>query len=166
MSDRNYKLEEAVMEACDTLLQDRFNGPKSESVGTGLNQIPINALRAIGAIFKEGEFKYGKNNWKGGVHNRPYQEDRYEHALNHLFEFKEQFDEADFAGSAELIQLQRQMQQNLAKVAWFCVTQLHLLMLEHNIEREDYKQVQEAKAQLDAASQALKEQSKFKRARK
>ena len=86
---------------------------KSDIVGTGLTLIPWYSILAIGKIFIEG-LRYGRDNWKKGVGDLQYQEERLEHAMLHLIKWKE--------GD--------RTEAHLAKVAWFCVTQLELERLE------------------------------------
>ena len=86
---------------------------KSDVVGTGLVLIPWYSILAIGKIFIEG-LRYGRDNWKKGVKDPQYQEERLEHAMLHLLKWKE--------GDRS--------EAHLAKVAWFCVTQLELERLE------------------------------------
>ena len=87
---------------------------KSDIVGTGLILIPWYSILAIGKIFIEG-LRYGRDNWKKGVKDPQYQEERLEHAMLHLIKWKE--------GDRS--------EAHLAKVAWFCVTQLELERLEN-----------------------------------
>ncbi len=87
---------------------------KSDVVGTGLVLIPWYSILAIGKIFIEG-LRYGRDNWKKGVKDPQYQEERLEHAMLHLLKWKE--------GDRS--------EAHLAKVAWFCVTQLELERLEN-----------------------------------
>jgi len=86
---------------------------KTDKVSTGLTLIPFHSLFALGKIFVEG-LRYGKDNWKKGVGDKEYQEERLEHALTHLSLWKE--------GDRS--------EAHLAKVAWFCFTQLELERLE------------------------------------
>jgi len=86
----------------------------TDKVGTGLTLIPWYSILAIGAIFIEG-LRYGRDNWKKGVNDKPYQEERLEHAMLHLLKWKE--------GDRS--------EAHLAKVAWFCVTQLELERLQN-----------------------------------
>lgn len=86
---------------------------KSDVVGTGLVLIPWYSILAVGKIFIEG-LRYGRDNWKNGVGDKGYQEERLEHAMLHLLKWKE--------GDRS--------EAHLAKVAWFCVTQLELERLE------------------------------------
>jgi len=96
---------------------------RSEILHTGLSQIPLSALRKIGSIFVEGQLKYGRDNWKKGAFNKPYQQERAEHALVHFLEYLHQ---ESNDGSTPI--------QQLAKVAWFCVTQIDTLERESTEE--------------------------------
>lgn len=87
---------------------------KTDKVGTGLLLIPLYSLLDIGKIFIEG-LRYGKDNWKKGINDKEYQEERLEHAFLHLIKYKE--------GDRS--------EAHLAKVAWFCITQLELERLEN-----------------------------------
>lgn len=86
---------------------------KSDKLGTGLTMIPFYSLYRLGSIFIEG-LRYGRDNWKKGVNDKEYQEERLEHAVNHIFKYKE--------GD--------RTEDHLAKVCWFCVTQMELERLE------------------------------------
>jgi hypothetical protein len=86
---------------------------KTDKVSTGMALIPWHSILAIGKIFVEG-LRYSKDNWKKGVGDKDYQEERLEHALTHFALWKE--------GDRS--------EAHLAKVAWFCVTQLELERLE------------------------------------
>ncbi len=86
---------------------------KSDKSNTGLVMIPFYSILRIGRIFVEG-LRYGRDNWKKGVGDKEYQEERLEHALLHLIKWKEGDRSED----------------HLAKVAWFCVTQMELERLE------------------------------------
>lgn len=83
---------------------------KSETIGSELRQIPYEGLEAIGRIFSEGAQKYGVDNWKKGIGDAEYQGERLNHAIRHLLLWANQ-DRAE---------------DHLAKVAWFCVTQIWL----------------------------------------
>lgn len=80
--------------------------PRSEVVSPGIDQIPFEGVEAIGAIFAEGEVKYGKDNWKQDPSNEEYNRERTRHAIRHLLLWAS----GDRA------------EAHLAKVAWFCVT--------------------------------------------
>lgn len=109
---------------------------KTDVIGLGLVLIPYYSIIRIGGIFIEG-LRYGKNNWKKGVNDKEYQEERLEHAMRHLFLWKEGDKEED----------------HLAKVAWFCVTQMELERIEDN----DY---------LTSLEKDFKEQNAVKKAEK
>ena len=79
-----------------------------------IDSIPIHSALAIGRIFDEGEPKYGRDNWKHGVGDPVYQRERLKHAMVHL----------------QLWANGNRDEAHLAKVAWFCVTQLELERLE------------------------------------
>jgi hypothetical protein len=85
----------------------------TDKSGTGLVLIPFYSIIRLGSIFVEG-LRYGRDNWKKGVNDKEYQEERLEHAMVHLIKWKE--------GD--------RTEDHLAKVAWFCVTQLELERLE------------------------------------
>lgn len=87
---------------------------KSDKSNTGLVMIPFYSILRIGRIFVEG-LRYGRDNWKKGVGDQEFQEERLEHALLHLIKWKE--------GD--------RTEDHLAKVAWFCVTQMELERLEN-----------------------------------
>ena len=91
---------------------------KTDKVGTGLTMIPMYSVLEIGKMFVEG-LRYGKDNWKKGVNDPEFQEERLEHAILHLIKWKE--------GDRS--------EAHLAKVAWFCVVQLELERLE-NLEKQ------------------------------
>lgn len=91
----------------------------TDKLNLGLVLIPFQSIYRIGAIFVEG-LRYGKDNWKKGVNDKEYQEERLEHALNHLFLYKE--------GNTS--------EDHLAKVAWFCITQMELIRIENEPVRE------------------------------
>lgn len=80
---------------------------KTETVDPGLDEIPYEGLAAVGHIFKEGE-KYGRDNWKKGVGDIDYQRERCRHAIRHLI----------------LWANGDRSESHLAKVAWFCLTQI------------------------------------------
>lgn len=92
----------------------------TDKVGTGLVLIPWYSILELGKIFIEG-LRYGRDNWKKGVNDKEYQEERLEHAMLHLLKWKE----GDRA------------EQHLAKVMWFCATQLELERMEKQKEKEE-----------------------------
>jgi hypothetical protein len=85
----------------------------TDKVGTGLVLIPWYSILRLGKIFVEG-LRYGRDNWKRGVHDIEYQEERFEHAMLHLIKWRE--------GD--------RTEDHLAKVMWFCTTQMELERLE------------------------------------
>lgn len=106
--------KEAFKQSDDKIREKLGIKAKTDKVGTGLLLIPLYSLLDIGKIFIEG-LRYGKDNWKKGVNDKEYQEERLEHAFLHLIKYKE--------GDRS--------EAHLAKVAWFCVTQLELERLEN-----------------------------------
>lgn len=81
----------------------------TETVGSSVEQIPYIALEELGKIFFEGQNKYGVNNWKDSP-SPSYRLERLRHAIRHLFLFAEN----------------DTSEKHLAKVLWFCVTELAL----------------------------------------
>ena len=81
-----------------------------------LVDIPYESLAAISAIFMEGENRpeYGRFNWKNGAGDKAYQRKRNANAIRHLL----------------LYSNGDRSEDHLAKVAWFCVTQLELERME------------------------------------
>jgi hypothetical protein len=90
-----------------------MNKAATDKVNTGLVLVPFYSLLRLGGIFIEG-LRYGRDNWKKGVNDKEYQEERLEHALLHLIKWKE--------GD--------RTEDHLAKVSWFCFTQMELERLE------------------------------------
>ncbi len=81
----------------------------TETVGSSVEQIPYVALEELGKIFFEGQNKYGVGNWKDNP-SPSYRLERLRHAIRHLFLFAEN----------------DTSEKHLAKVLWFCVTELFL----------------------------------------
>ena len=88
---------------------------KTDKAGAGLAMIPFYSILEIGKIFVEG-LRYGRDNWKKGVNDLEWQDERLDHALLHLAKWKEGY----------------RTENHLAKVAWFCVVQLELERLERD----------------------------------
>lgn len=86
-----------------------------------LTQIPCHALQRLGAVFREGAGKYGRGNWRRGVGDTAYQLERANHALKHLLWYVHWLETGEHLGDGE---------DELAKVAWFCATQMELERLE------------------------------------
>lgn len=89
--------------------------PASETVSPGIDQIPFEGLEAVGEIFKEGEEKYGRDNWKIPDSYGSYDSERLRHALRHLY----------------LYANGDRSEDHLAKVAWFCLTQIYRISKEN-----------------------------------
>lgn len=92
--------------------------PKTDTEPFDLTQIPAMSLRRLGAIFKEGEAKYGKNNWRSASDVIEWQLERANHAMRHLTNYVHQLQFGECIGEPG--------EDDLAKVAWFCVTQMEL----------------------------------------
>jgi len=88
--------------------QPEISKAKTEKLSPGIEQIPFEALEACGEIFAEGEIKYGRDNWKKGLNDQEYQTERCRHAIRHLMKWAN--------GDRS--------EPHLAKVMWFCVTQI------------------------------------------
>lgn len=83
--------------------------PISETTFPGLDQIPLEGMIELGKVFAEGEVKYGRDNWKKGVEGvEEYDRERLRHGIKHLM----QYANGD------------RSEPHLAKVAWFCFTQI------------------------------------------
>lgn len=93
---------------------------RTEKVAGGKRYIPLSALEAVGAVFLEGVPKYGEWNWKQGAGDKAYQMERWEHASRHL----QLWAEGD------------RTENHLAKVMWFCATQIELERMERREEEE------------------------------
>ncbi len=89
------------------------------------------AERRLGVIFREGEGKYRRNNWRSGSTDREYQLERANHALKHLRIYIHQLEFGEHLGEAD--------EDDLAKVMWFCATQMEL---ERLASRTDTKSVE------------------------
>jgi len=88
----------------------------TDKLNMGKRFIPRSALNRLGEVFIEG-LRYdvnGETNWKKGVFDDEYQHERLEHALDHLWKWIEGDRSED----------------HLAKVMWFCATQMELERME------------------------------------
>ena len=85
-----------------------------------LTEIPFESLRRLGLVFREGAQKYGKENWRGGDH--AYQIERANHALKHLLLYVHALETGQRYTDVE--------EDDLAKVMWFCATQMEIERLE------------------------------------
>ena len=80
---------------------------KTEELSTFMEQIPFEGMEALGKVFAEGSVKYGEGNWKTNP-TTPYRKERCRHAIRHLMLWAN--------GDRQ--------EAHLAKVAWFCFTEL------------------------------------------
>ena len=87
-----------------------------------LTSIPFHALWRVGVIFKEGQRKYGRGNWRNGAGDREYQIERANHALKHLLIYIHNLQYGESVGVSG--------EDDIAKVAWFCLTQMECERLE------------------------------------
>lgn len=101
-------LRKITIDRANEIEESDPDAPKSDIEYPGLDQVPFEGIAAIGAIFAEGEIKYGRDNWKKQPNNLTYNAERCRHALKHLFLWAN--------GDRQ--------EPHLAKVAWFCVTQI------------------------------------------
>jgi len=122
MCKKNEKVG-ANLSTHDETLPEKLKA-KSDKLGLGIILIPMYSIYRIGKIFIEG-LRYGRDNWKKGVFDKEYQEERLEHAFNHLILYKEGDTSED----------------HLAKVAWFCITQMELMRLEKEGLKNDSEQL-------------------------
>ena len=104
---------------------------RTDVLGSGKRYIPLSALEALGEVFLEGIPKYGENNWKGGAGDKRYQLERWEHADTHLRKWLE--------GD--------RTENHLAKVMWFCATQIELERMER--EKEEMARENQCAAPID-----------------
>jgi hypothetical protein len=88
-----------------------------EHTAPSVEQIPYEGIEAIGEIFLEGESKYGIDNWKKAVGDEYYRRIRTRHAIRHLM----------------LWANGDRSENHLAKVAWFCVTQIWISKRENEL---------------------------------
>lgn len=87
----------------------------SEKLGLAYHLIPPEALRRLSRIFLEGEIKYpgaavNARNIDSAVGNDPWQEERFNHAVDHLLKF----------GQGDTTE------DHLAKVMWFCSVMIEI----------------------------------------
>jgi hypothetical protein len=79
---------------------------KSDIVGFNYHQICPNAIRRIATIFHAGAKQYGENNYQKGINDPVWQNERFNHAMDHLLKYREGDRSED----------------HLAKVGWYvCV---------------------------------------------
>ena len=95
---------------------------KTDKETFDLTQIPFDFERRLGMIFREGELKYGRENWRKGIADKTFQLERANHALKHLKIYIHRLEFGEYLGERG--------EDDLAKVAWFCATQAELERLE------------------------------------
>lgn len=95
---------------------------KTELEAFDLTSIPLASLQRIGRIFQQGREKYGAGNWRNGAGDRAYQLERANHALKHLMVYVHRLQYDEYIGD--------EGDDDIAKAAWFCVTQMELERLE------------------------------------
>jgi len=83
----------------------------------------------LGRIFEEGRRKYGHGNWRKGAGDRGYQIERANHALKHMAIYVHSL---MYPGES----LGIVGEDDLAKVMWFCATQMELERIEALEEKE------------------------------
>lgn len=106
-----------------------------------LTQIPLSSEKRIGAIFREGEVKYDRNNWRKGLGRKEYQLERANHALKHLKIYIHWLEHEEYIGEIK----EGKPEDDLAKVGWFVATQCELERLEEEIDEPDIVEEEEKK---------------------
>jgi len=99
---------------------------KTDLENFDLTQIPLEGEKRIGRIFREGEIKYDRNNWRQGVFNKKYQLERMNHALKHLKIYIHWLEHGEYLGEIK----NGIMEDDLAKVGWAVLTQCELERME------------------------------------
>lgn len=100
---------------------------KSDIEISDLCSVPFMALWRVGQIFREGKRKYGAGNWRRGAGDREYQIERANHAIKHLMIYVHRLQYGEHIGVAG--------EDDLAKTAWFCLTQMELERMESETEK-------------------------------
>ena len=124
-----------------------------------LTQIPYSSLIRLGKVFQEGDTKYSNRvysddkskvilgNWYKGIGNKEYQLERANHALKHLLIYIHELETGEYVGklstkvetknishttsdTGECIEEVLEKEDDLAKVMWFCATQIELERLQ------------------------------------
>jgi hypothetical protein len=93
---------------------------KTDKLPASLTEIPHSALVRLGLVFREGAEKYGRGNWRLGVNNKAFQIERLNHAIDHLYKYAHSVETGETLSNED----------HLAKVIWFCATQIELERLE------------------------------------
>lgn len=120
------EFEKALLELERRKLKNKMEEQKTEIKGLGTSTRPnysalhLNSMARIAAIYSEGEEKYKdncvQNNWSKVINNKEWQQERANHAFQHLKMYME--------GDRSM--------DHLAKIGWFCD-----VMME--VERQEIK---------------------------
>lgn len=126
----SFKIENEINNSIHNFIEsdESKDKAKTEVLEFDLTQIPLESLIRVGKVFKEGERKYGKDNWLKGVQDVGYQLERANHALRHLLVYIESLRYGN-----------KLVEDDLAKVMWFCCTQIEIEKIEGIIERGGYE---------------------------
>lgn len=98
------------------------NKAKSDKEVFDLTSIPFSSLLRVRFVFMEGKRKYGAGNWRAGAGDVEYQIERANHAIKHLLLYVHKLQHHEVLGVLG--------EDDLAKVAWFCLTQMELERIE------------------------------------
>ena len=107
---------------------------KTDNEGFSLTEIPYPSLVRVGKVFIEGR-KYGKFNWREGINTKEhklFQIERCNHAIKHLLIYAHYLETGEYLG--EYVEKTNPNvvyhEDDLAKVAWFCLIQMEIERLE------------------------------------
>ena len=98
-------------------LMESKGGGKTRKVGVEYRLVPMEGLRRIAARYTLG-LHYGENNWKKGLRDKEFLDERKNHMIEHLFKYLEEGNGSD---------------DNLAAVVWGCFT----LMEAEKVQAQD-----------------------------
>lgn len=89
----------------------------TRTLGIEYRLVPKEGLRRLALRYTVGGQKYGEGNWKRGLRNQGFIEERKNHLVEHLFEYLERGNKND---------------DNLAAIAWgcFCLMEAEKVALE------------------------------------
>lgn len=114
------------------LYKEAYNADGTKRLGVydkesfDISQIPYEGMKRLGAIFREGEEKYGYGYLDFAVGKRDYQLERANCALKHLLIYVDWLETGEYLGERK----GGVIEDDLAKVAWFCVTQMEIERVE------------------------------------
>lgn len=83
------------------------SGAKTRKVGVEYRLLPMEGVRRIALRYTLGLARYGENNWKKGLRDEAFLNERKNHLVEHLLKYLEEGNAAD---------------DNLAAVVWGCFT--------------------------------------------